>query len=235
MTTTRCSAWSPAPTSPAVSTPATRRSCAWSAEGRRSRAWRSAPRWATATCPASDAGSSTSSPTALTQDVIYQIGALQAFARVAGSRVSYVKPHGALYNAIVHHEEQAAAVVEAIVDLRPGAAGARAARARLAAPCGGGRPDDRHARPSPTAPTRPRAPSSRDGCRELCSKTLRRSPGAASRSPPASRSATWRAAPCASPPGSICVHGDTAGAVGIARRVREALAGAGITLAPFVT
>ena len=34
--------------------------------------------------------------------------------------------------------------------------------------------------------------------------------------------------------GSICVHGDTAGAVGIARRVREALAGAGITLAPFV-
>ena len=35
--------------------------------------------------------------------------------------------------------------------------------------------------------------------------------------------------------GSICVHGDTAGAVGIARRVREALAGAGITLAPFVT
>ncbi|HEY5420018.1 MAG TPA: 5-oxoprolinase subunit PxpA, partial [Marmoricola sp.] len=53
-------------------------------------------------------------PEALTQDVIYQVGALQAFARIAGSRVSYVKPHGALYNAIVHHEEQAAAVVDAI-------------------------------------------------------------------------------------------------------------------------
>ena len=54
-------------------------------------------------------------PDALTNDVIYQIGALEAFARAAGGRVRYVKPHGALYNAIVHHEEQAAAVVEAIV------------------------------------------------------------------------------------------------------------------------
>jgi UPF0271 protein len=55
-------------------------------------------------------------PAALTQDVIYQLGALDAFARVAGSRVRYVKPHGALYNAIVRHEEQAAAVVAAVVD-----------------------------------------------------------------------------------------------------------------------
>jgi len=38
----------------------------------------------------------------LTNDVIYQIGALDAFARVAGSRVRYVKPHGALYNRTVH-------------------------------------------------------------------------------------------------------------------------------------
>jgi UPF0271 protein len=34
-------------------------------------------------------------------------------------------------------------------------------------------------------------------------------------------------------PESICVHGDTAGAVEIARRVREALTAAGVTLAPF--
>jgi UPF0271 protein len=32
---------------------------------------------------------------------------------------------------------------------------------------------------------------------------------------------------------SICVHGDTPGAVAIARRVREALERAGVTLAPF--
>jgi len=34
-------------------------------------------------------------------------------------------------------------------------------------------------------------------------------------------------------PTSICVHGDTPGAVDIARRVRGALEGAGVTLRPF--
>ena len=43
-------------------------------------------------------------PASLTNDVIYQIGALDGFARVAGTRVRYVKPHGALYNTAVHHE-----------------------------------------------------------------------------------------------------------------------------------
>ncbi len=55
------------------------------------------------------------SPKDLTADVIYQIGALDGLARVAGSRVTYVKPHGALYNAIVHHRRQARAVVAAVV------------------------------------------------------------------------------------------------------------------------
>ena len=53
-------------------------------------------------------------PPTLTNEVIYQIAALDGFARVAGTRVSYVKPHGALYNAVVHHVDQAAAVVEAV-------------------------------------------------------------------------------------------------------------------------
>ena len=46
----------------------------------------------------------------LTADVIYQIGALQALAHAAGSTVSYVKPHGALYNTIVTNHGQARAV-----------------------------------------------------------------------------------------------------------------------------
>jgi 5-oxoprolinase (ATP-hydrolysing) subunit A len=50
----------------------------------------------------------------LVADVVYQIGALQAIARASGSAVSYVKPHGALYNTIVTHREQAAAVAEAV-------------------------------------------------------------------------------------------------------------------------
>ncbi len=54
-------------------------------------------------------------PRELTDDVIYQIGALQAIAAVSGSSVRYVKPHGALYNAIVHHEIQASAVVDAVL------------------------------------------------------------------------------------------------------------------------
>jgi 5-oxoprolinase (ATP-hydrolysing) subunit A len=50
----------------------------------------------------------------LIADVVYQIGALQAIAQASGSAVSYVKPHGALYNTIVTHREQGAAVAEAV-------------------------------------------------------------------------------------------------------------------------
>lgn len=50
----------------------------------------------------------------LADDVIYQIGALEAFAKIAGTTVKYVKPHGALYNATVHHQDQAEAVVNAV-------------------------------------------------------------------------------------------------------------------------
>jgi 5-oxoprolinase (ATP-hydrolysing) subunit A len=50
----------------------------------------------------------------LADDVLYQIGALEGMCRVAGTRVRYVKPHGALYNTAVHHEGQAQAVVDAV-------------------------------------------------------------------------------------------------------------------------
>jgi len=55
----------------------------------------------------------------LIADVIYQIGALDALARTAGSAVTYVKPHGALYNAIVRHRDQARAVVDAVRAVNP--------------------------------------------------------------------------------------------------------------------
>lgn len=48
--------------------------------------------------------------------VLYQIGALSALAAAEGGAVTYLKPHGALYNAVVHHEAQADAVVRASVD-----------------------------------------------------------------------------------------------------------------------
>lgn len=53
-------------------------------------------------------------PGELTDDVIYQLGALDAMCRVAGTTLRYVKPHGALYNAVVHHRAQAGAVVAAV-------------------------------------------------------------------------------------------------------------------------
>src|ERR1700743_3127342 len=53
-------------------------------------------------------------PHDLVGGVVYQIGALHGLAQAAGSAVSYVKPHGALYNTIVTNREQAAAVAEAV-------------------------------------------------------------------------------------------------------------------------
>lgn len=50
----------------------------------------------------------------LTDATLYQLSALAGFARVAGTRMTYVKPHGALYNALLHHEAQASAMVDAV-------------------------------------------------------------------------------------------------------------------------
>lgn len=61
-------------------------------------------------------------PEDLRADVVYQIGALAALASATGTRVRYVKPHGALYNTIVADEEQAAAVVAAVRSVDPGLA-----------------------------------------------------------------------------------------------------------------
>ncbi|WP_449431482.1 LamB/YcsF family protein [Pseudomonas putida] len=55
----------------------------------------------------------------LSADVIYQIGALQGLARSAGTKVSYVKPHGALYNTIAGDPVQAAAVIQALLRIDP--------------------------------------------------------------------------------------------------------------------
>ncbi|MDV3103355.1 LamB/YcsF family protein [Thermococcus waiotapuensis] len=48
--------------------------------------------------------------------ILYQIGALYAFARAEGLELQHVKPHGALYNALAKEEELARAVIEGIAD-----------------------------------------------------------------------------------------------------------------------
>lgn len=173
-------------------------------------------------------------PEILTQEVIYQIGALDAFARVAGSRVRYVKPHGALYNAIVQHEEQAASVVQALVDYDPslpvmGLAGS--AWLRLAEEAGLTVIKEAFA-------DRAYAPDGSLVSRRLHGAVLQDSQEIASRSV-----AIAKGEPITDAGGglltltadSICVHGDTPGAVDIARKVKTALTGAGVSLAPFAT
>ena len=59
-------------------------------------------------------------PEELRADVIYQIGALQAMAHAAGTTLGYVKPHGALYNTIAVEQEQARAVAAAVHAVDPG-------------------------------------------------------------------------------------------------------------------
>ncbi len=54
-------------------------------------------------------------PAELRDAVVYQLAALDGIARVEGTAVRYVKPHGALYHAVGDHEAQAAAVLDAIV------------------------------------------------------------------------------------------------------------------------
>src|SRR5215471_11917142 len=52
----------------------------------------------------------------LRDDIIYQLGALDAFCRLQGEKVRYVKPHGALFNTAAVDVWQASAIVAAIVD-----------------------------------------------------------------------------------------------------------------------
>ena len=173
-------------------------------------------------------------PEALTQDVIYQIGALDGLARVAGSRVRYVKPHGALYNAIGQHEEQAAAVVQAVVDYDrtlpvlglPGSAWLRLAKeAGLTVVFEAFA--DRAYTPRGALVSR-RLPNAvlHDG-----EEITRRCVAMATGGPITDvEGGELRLSPA-----SICVHDDTPAAVDIARSVRDALAEAGVALAPFAS
>jgi UPF0271 protein len=171
-------------------------------------------------------------PQALTDDVIYQIAALEGFARVAGSRVRYVKPHGALYNAIVHHEEQAAAVVAAVqaYDARLPVLGLPGSTwLRLAAEAGLTTVQeafaDRAYTPEGTLVSRRRPGAVIHDAAAVAQRCV----------------AMVTGEPIVDIDGgqlrvsaeSICVHGDTAGAVDIARQVRAALADADVTLASF--
>ena len=171
-------------------------------------------------------------PAELVADLLAQLGALSAMCAVAGTRIAYVKPHGALYNTIVHHEAQAAAVVEAVrlfdaslpIMCLPGAlvldlaeqAGLRSVRETFA---------DRGYTPEGTL-------------------VSRREPGAVLHDPELVAARMLRLATegvveavdgslVQVQADSICTHGDSPGAVEMARAVREALEAAGVPIRAF--
>jgi 5-oxoprolinase (ATP-hydrolysing) subunit A len=168
----------------------------------------------------------------LTNDVIYQIGALDGFARVAGSRVRYVKPHGALYNRTVHDEQQAAAVVAALVAYDP-------ALPLLGLP---GSELLRHAEQAGLH-TVTEAFADR-GYTAQATLVPRSQPSALLHDPAevaqrmvhmliTGRLQSVDGTEVAVSARSICVHGDSPGAVAMAVAVRKAMAEAGVEIRPF--
>jgi 5-oxoprolinase (ATP-hydrolysing) subunit A len=172
-------------------------------------------------------------PNELADDVVYQIGALDGMCLVTGASVQYVKPHGALYNAIVHHEAQAAAVVAAVRDYAqelpvlglPGSAFLRAAeRAGLRAV-----PEffvDRGYRPDGSLVPRSEPGAVLHDPDEVTARVLRLVTDGVVAAVDGS-DVRVRAE-------SACVHGDSPGAVEMGRAVRAGLEKAGVTVRAFV-
>lgn len=171
-------------------------------------------------------------PGELAAEVAYQIGALEVFARAAGGAVSYVKPHGALYHRTVADEEQAAAVVagvglagEALPVL--GLPGSRllAAAEQAGLPAVPEAFADRAYTPQGTL-----VPRGETGA------VLHDPEAAVRRSVGIARDRTVTAidgSPVAVRARSLCLHGDTPGAAGLAARVRRELESAGIRVRAF--
>jgi UPF0271 protein len=58
-------------------------------------------------------------PDELKNYIIYQVSALQGFARAAGTKLQHVKPHGALYNIAAEDEKTSETIVYAVKALDP--------------------------------------------------------------------------------------------------------------------
>ncbi|WP_332759506.1 LamB/YcsF family protein [Pseudarthrobacter sp.] len=172
------------------------------------------------------------SPAELADDVVYQIGALQALAAVEGTQVRYVKPHGGLYNAIVTHTAQAQAVVDAVKSVDPNLpilglpgsevlrlaekAGLRAVTEAFA---------DRAYNPDGTLVSRSLPGAVLEDPEQVAEHVLRMATESSVRTIDGS-TLKIRAE-------SICVHGDSPGAVAMATAVKSALGDAGVSIGSF--
>jgi UPF0271 protein len=148
----------------------------------------------------------------LREQVADQVGTLEAIALEEGTRVVYLKPHGALYHRVARDAEQASAVLAGAPDLpvlgMPGSLILELARAGGRSVVHEGFPDR--------------------GYTDAGGLIPRDQPGAVLED---SAEIARRAVELSGSVGSLCVHGDTPGAVRHARAVRAALEGSGRVVA----
>ena len=171
-------------------------------------------------------------PAELRDAVLYQLGALDGFAQVAGTGVAYIKPHGALYHACISHPEQAEAVVEAAHEYDPSMAvlGAPGSPLLAVADALGMEPvaeafaDRAYLADGRLVPrTEPDAVIT-----DVALVAARAVELATDR-----RVTAIDGSVVDVPARSLCIHGDTAGAVSLARAVRAALDEAGVSVHAF--
>ena len=164
--------------------------------------------------------------------VLYQLGALDAFAQVAGSEIAYVKPHGALYHASVTQRSVARALVAAAAEYDPSLAvlGLPGSELLAAAEEAGLEAvaeafADRAYRPDGGLVSRREGGSVITDPGEVAERAVRiATDGEVVASDGSIVSVRAR---------SICVHSDTPGAVDLARAVRAALDAAGVGVYRF--
>ncbi|MEH0938457.1 LamB/YcsF family protein [Micromonospora psammae] len=170
--------------------------------------------------------------TELRDEVTYQLGALDAFCRLFHTRVRYLKPHGALYHAAAVDEAQAAALVAAVSgydDQLPILCAPASKLAQLAVGAGlrvvAEGFADRGYLPNGSLVPRTALGALVTDPEEVAARAV--------------RMATERTVVATDgtviplPVESICLHGDTPGAVASAALVRAALRDAGVTPTPF--
>ncbi|MDH4439051.1 MAG: LamB/YcsF family protein [Rhizobium sp.] len=169
----------------------------------------------------------------LTADVIYQIGAIKGVAAAAGVTVGYVKPHGALYNRIAHDPKQGQAVIDGIKAIDPnlvlmGLAGAPILE--LAQKSGLKIVAEAFA-------DRAYTPGGELVSRREAGSVLHDTDLIARRMLQLAREGTLEAIDGSTikiDAQSICVHGDSPGAVAIAQGIRRAFEADGITVRSFL-
>jgi UPF0271 protein len=163
-------------------------------------------------------------------DIVYQIGALQAF--TSSKRLQHVKPHGAMYNRAVDDEALARSICEAMLEVDPDMVlvalagsqwitiaqdmGMRVAREIFA---------DRALNPDGTLVSRSKPGSVLHDVDEVVERSLQMVTDGTATTIDGGRIQVEA--------DSLCVHGDTPGAVDMARSLRRELEAAGVQVVPL--